>query len=283
MRNPLPVAAVTLLLFATSVTAQVVAYDGFSYPAGQGLNGQNGGSGFASSWTVPASTVQVWAGSSVPAAPSSGLTETGNSLILTPQTADGGAIATRNLSTPVLGTPGTAAWVSVVMKGNGQSATSAEAELDLYSGPSLVFGMSSGTTGGVGVPASSNWSLIPDSGTNSSSKVSNALQSLLVARITFGASNDAVDLFVNPPVGGGPPATADASIAIPHVTSISQLQVIFFDIDAPANSAFFDEVRLGRTFAAVTPSTVPEPSTLMLIGSLGLGGLLARRRRLPDA
>ena len=83
MRN-LHFAAVALLFFTTSVPAQVIAYDGFSYPAGQGLNGQNGGSGFTGSWTVSASAVQIHAGSLIPAAPSSGLTETGNSLILTP-------------------------------------------------------------------------------------------------------------------------------------------------------------------------------------------------------
>jgi hypothetical protein len=120
MTRTLPLVAIAAALaFAPAAQGQLVAYDGFAYAAGQSLNAQNGGFGFAGPWTVSADSVQIQADSLVPADPSGGLPEAGNSLIVTPASSNPPARATRILNPPIIGTPGTTAWVSIVIAGDG--------------------------------------------------------------------------------------------------------------------------------------------------------------------
>jgi len=287
MRRSILLAAVTCLtMFAPAARAQIIAYEGFAYPIG-GLNGQNGGIGFAAGWTVVSGTVNVQANSLVPAAPSTALPETGNSLSVTPINDTIFGLANRTLSTPVIGTAGTSIWVSVVMKGAGISGLSAQGALLVTNGSNNGFSITTGATGS-GIPPNnpapnSNWSL-GDAGTGAAeatTTVSDTLQSLLVARVSFSPAGnpafDQIDLFVNPPLTGSPPATASASLLVNHAATLSTVGVEYASVSGATTSTLSDEIRIGHTFADVT--SVPEPSTFFLIGVAGLGGIAWRRRR----
>jgi hypothetical protein len=284
MIRSIALAAAVLLISAPACRAQVIAYEGFNYTAGQSLSGQNGGSGFAGAWTLVSGTSQIQAGSLPPAAPSAALSETGNSLVATPINSGIPEDASRTLSSPVTGTAGTSFWVSVVMKGAGLSGTSAQGALIVSDGAGTGFSITTGATGG-GIPpnnpsASSTWSL-GDAGTGAAeakSAISDTLQSLLVARVTFGAVNDTIDLFINPPLTGSPPASPTISLPVPHAATLSTFDVDYSSLSGSSTSTLFDEIRAGNTFADVTPAAVPEPSTLLLAAAAGVG-LIVRRLR----
>jgi hypothetical protein len=94
---------------------------------------------------------------------------------------------------------------------------------------------------------------------------------LMVVRMAFGEGNDVIDLFVNPAsIGGTPPATPDASVT---VTDDLRFRSFRFYPGSGQNSGYLDEVRIGETYADVTPP-VPEPAGVLL----ALGGVLALRR-----
>jgi hypothetical protein len=284
MTRMIALAAIALLISAPAGRAQLIAYDGFNYTPGQSLDTQNGGSGFAGPWTLLSGTAQVQAGSLVPPAPSAALPETGNSLSVTPAGSLGPADASRTLATPVTGTVGTSIWVSVVMQGAGLSGSSAQGALVVSDGAGTGFSITTGTAGG-GIapnnpPPSSDWSL-SDAGTGASegkSTTLNTVQSLLVAQVTFGAINDTVTLFVNPVLTVTPPTTPSATETVQHAATLSQFDVEYGSLSGAATSTFFDEIRLGNSFADVTGTAVPEPSTLLLAGVAGMG-LIGRRNR----
>jgi hypothetical protein len=274
-----------LLAWAAPARAQLIAYEGFNYPAGQSLDTLNGGTGFVGPWSILSGTATVQPGSLVPAPPSSGLPESGNSLAIAPSFAGGSSDSTRTLSTPIIGTPGTSAWVGVVMKGNGESGSQGAGALILSDNGVGGFSITTGASGSgiapFNPPPSSTWS-IGDSNVGASegsSAISNTLQSLLVARITFGAASDLVDLYVNPALGGGPPATANATIAVPHAAALGFVTVTDASLNVPSSVTQFDEIRIGGTFADVTGAAVPEPSTFALVGLTGLGLLRRRKSR----
>jgi PEP-CTERM motif len=280
-------AAFAFLLTASTARAQLIAVEQFVYTSGQSLVGQNGGSGFGGPWS------QVFAGgpngntiapgSLTPAAPSDSLPTAGNSLSIS--ASGGGSFeAQRSLATPLPGTVGTTIWLSVVMKGTGSTGSTAQGV--------LLFGDTSGngfsiTTGAVGFgvapnnpPTSSTWSL-GDGGNGAAEAVSNipnTLQSLLVVGDTFGATSDTINLYVNPPLTGTPPTTPNAVNTVPHTASFTRFDVNYSSLGSASTSTLFDEIRAGNTFADVTGTAVPEPSTMLLLGFAGLGWIARRRR-----
>jgi hypothetical protein len=108
---------------------------------------------------------------------------------------------------------------------------------------------------------------------------------LLVGRYNFvaGSANDTSDLWINPSAatfgaGAAPAATLTASGGT-DMTAISQ-----FLLRGTSGSpiATLDELRIGTTWASVTPAAtpVPEPSTYaVLAGAAALLGVLVQRRR----
>jgi hypothetical protein len=289
MRFIFALGVAALLAVASPSRAQLIAYESFPYSASSILDGQGtagmGFGGTAATWTASPSPARpnvatIQAGSLTPAAPSAALTTAGNSLRLPPfnDSFPGGVY--RTLSSPV-GATGTTTWLSVVMLGNGLNASISQGSISLTNGPDSVTHLfSDGFNITTGTQSSATWSVSGVAGaTPVSSGVSNSLQSLLVTRITFGTTTDTVDLFVNPALGASPPASPQASITIAHVASLSVVRLSMSSLVGSTDATMFDEIRLGGTFADVV--AVPEPSTMLLVGTVGLGLIAHRRKKMP--
>ena len=85
-----------------------------------------------------------------------------------------------------------------------------------------------------------------------------------------GATNDTVTLYLP----GTDLTLGTAITSYQAIVSQDSFDTLFFTADQ--NIGILDEIRVGGTYASVTP--VPEPSSCVLVGSV-LGGLLLRRRR----
>lgn len=106
---------------------------------------------------------------------------------------------------------------------------------------------------------------------------------LFVWKVDFGATTDAWSLWVDPTdlttettaTLSGVSGTGTGNINLTHL-------VLMRETGGTAGNGFIvDEIRIGESWADVTP--VPEPSTFALYaGMMALAGLMLRRRRLAD-
>jgi len=277
---PTRCAVLALLIAALSspqAAGQVVAYEGFGYNAGSNLNGLNGGSGWATAWSEPsfgtgdpndnvAETVQAGSLTTGP------LTTSGNRVVT------GGKFSydIRNLGT-ALGTAGTTRYASFLLRRDVAGPDPVNNGPD-YGG--LVFGDENNPNslfvGKPGGGAVTNYSL--ENG-NGSTQAPSALPevlgttALLVVRFDFSAGNDTIRLYVHPTPGSGEPAVAAATL-----TSLDLGTFVGVSISTGAAATWsLDEIRIGATFADVTP--VPEPSTALLAAGAGFTALWTRRWR----
>ena len=79
-------------------------------------------------------------------------------------------------------------------------------------------------------------------------------------------------------MGVNPPASPTISLSPFHAATLTSIEVDSnFLSGTPVT--LFDEIRIGNSFADVVAVPVPEPSTLLLAGAAGLGGVIVRRRR----
>jgi MYXO-CTERM domain-containing protein len=275
----------------SEVSAALIAYEGFDYASGSALPGQSGGSGWLNPWQVNATP----AGGAVVQSGSLGYTDShGNALVTSGSSsfysgAAGTAQPNRDLPT-VLGADGTTAWVSFLGVRVGPTAAGANpypraANFSLFNG-TLASSQEQLAIGNATGAALNNWALIPDgsiANIQSSSLAFDQL-SLVVVRIDFLAGNDNAYMFVNPTLDVAPDISGAAA------TSLGAFDLSFNRVrpfagnpqDAngrPYAELKLDEIRVGDTYADVTPfTTVPEPSSLAL-GALGLLALWQLRRR----
>jgi hypothetical protein len=261
----LSIKLVVLVSLAVSVAGAHAAtvYDGFGYPPGLDLAGHNGGNGWTGAWfnqggAPTLTTAADLSFSDLAVTPGAATTPTGNGITTYPR------FFPNNL-----GADSSTLFLSFLLR--------PEAGFGEYGGMNLggFFVGKSGlpvTTyslegGSVGNVAASN--VVAQAGTTV----------FLVMRGQFQAGNDIFDLFVNPEPGLALPAAADATL-----TNV--------DLDLFANNFLYinnpggwtiDEIRLGATFADVSPAAIPVPSSVLLIaGGLMAAGLARGRvRRLP--
>ena len=260
------------------------AHEPFAAAAGTFLHGQSGGTGFASAWTVlgfDSNANQFRNASAAPLA-SGTLLATGNYVVggYNNFTANrrldvAGAFANHVVvgSNPaVIGRDGTTLWLAALVRKDSNDDVQFALTLangdDMGNVNNLRVGM-----GYYGTPSNSGgqrfWSLlINNPGVDNFTfmpgnvPITIGVATLLVVRIQFGVT-DQIDLFVNPPLGGAAPVTPNATRSTTGGANILFRTVAFWSSANQSNAAM-DELRLGDTFAAVTPTPAPvaTPGTL---------------------
>jgi hypothetical protein len=239
------------------------AYEGFNYTPGSSINGLNGGSGWSGAWETPggldATVVANSLGSGALAASGGALSTAGFQPLN-----QGSSVATwlRFLATP-LGADNTTAYLSFLLQ--------PDAGVGFYGG--LNFG-------GVFVGLSGNQTFYGLEGPGNDISLSTvpAVQDqpvLLVLKADFMAGDDLLSLYVNPVAGGPQPAVADVVKTDLDVGAVNSITVNNY------GGFTIDEIRIGDTFASVTPtSPVPEPRSEALFGLIvvAFAAIAARRR-----
>lgn len=251
---------------ATNVppTGPLLAYEGFAYADGQNLASQSGGSGFTGVWTTNVVGASMTAGS---------LTYTdklGNSLVTSGNKAfftgvGGTSQAFRDLPA-MRGDDNTTTWVSFVGVRQGPTTNVTAnpyprgCNVSLYANATehLAIGNASGA-------ASNVWSFLPaGSGGNITADTRSMVPfnqlSLIVVRIDHKAGNDDAYLFVNPTLGVEPSVSAaDARSLGGFDYSFNRVRPFAGGTDAansrPYAELVVDEIRVGESYAAVTPFT----------------------------
>jgi len=262
------------LFFAAAARADLLSYEPFNYPqVGSDLQGSagNGSFGFSGPW-VPggfnaslADNYDIAAGSLSFA----NLLTSGNRANSVAVNSIAGV--TRDFSTP-LGATGSTRYYSFLLRPEGTLNDF------LFNG---FFGVTLESpdepelfTGKPGNDAINQYVIEDRGGANQHPSAIPAVvgqTALLVVKAEFLDQNDRFTLYVNP-VPGGPEPLAGTVKSDSNLSTVSGFTIY-------STGAFsIDELRMGETFADVTPA-VPEPSTLTALWGPTLVGLLRRRRR----
>jgi hypothetical protein len=257
------------LAFVRIASADIIAYDGFNYAAGIDLVGNSGGTGFSGAWAAGGFNASSSANYDVASGSlafstlltSGNRVSTGSTQVI--------AGVTRTLAAP-LGADGTTTYLSMLLRPEGTLTAGGFFGLTLETAgePELFFGRP-----GNGV----NQYVVEDRG--GAGQVSSGVDAvlgesvLLVLEAQFLAGNDVFTLYVNP-TPGGPEPLSGAVKSNSNVGPVNGLTIY------SAGAFSIDELRVGDTFADVTPSStaVPLPGTA-LAGLTLLSGFVAARPR----
>ncbi len=266
------------LVASTQASAQTLhAHEPFAATAGSFLHGLNGGTGFAAPWVVAGfdgNANQFRIADSAPLA-FENLTTTNNYLLggynnfIASRQLDVAGAFTNQLvvgSNPaVIGRDGTTLWISMLLRREVNDATQMAFSLanadDLANINNLrigvgYYGASSDNAGQrfwtllVNNPPTDNFIF-----TRTAVPITNGVPVLAVLRLQFGAT-DQIDLFINPTPGGAAPVTPAATRSTTGGSNIL-FRTIAFWTSANNSNASLDEIRLGDSFADVTPTNPP--------------------------
>lgn len=251
--------------------SDLLAYEGFVYPAGGDLTGQNGGTGWLSPWgansggvTDPAGTIN---GDTAAANSLKYVDSKGNTLVTSGghgvfSGADGTSQPFRDVESR--GDPGTTTWISFVGQRQGTAADGADnpyprgSNLAFFEGGTERFAI--GNASGSAVNA---WSILNGGGSLANLRQSTwPFQQLtfIVIRVDHKDGNDNTYLFLNPDLSAEPNVSAAAANTLEEFEhTFNRVRPFAGNLDT-ANSRPFgvialDEIRIGTTYASVTPFT----------------------------
>lgn len=266
------VAGVSCLLLQTANATQFFS-DGFNYTAGTTLHGNDG-------WTLGGAPLSITnANLTYP-----NLADLGGNALSVTQSSASSTINSFN-ATPV--TAGTV-YFSFLVAPTTLPTANTEVGALLASGSTGPSGSADPLGVYVGLQAAGQYKIGVRHGGSGATYASNTGMTLnstnfFVVAYTFNPSttDDSVSLWVNPTPGGSLPVADVTVVANSGTVDAANLQVLGLKANSGtgAGNWVWDTLRIGDTWADVTP-TVPEPSTFVLAGA-GLGMLLMmiRRRR----
>ena len=277
--------SISVLAVATAgfASAGPLLYDDFNYPIGQSLDGQNGGTGWASEWQGAPDLFYVAAGSlSYP-----NLVQSGNRAQFI-QKDESSSNVVRQISS--LGGDGSTFWFSFLMSVDGPIGQN-----DAY--VSLMDSLGRGDLEiGRELPDQTDWGVFSGRDNSTTPFLSSIPivpgQDIFVAvEIDLNANptlNDTVNIYFDP----NPATTSGAAPGVPAITFtsynfLSAGTTLGFDGIGASNTpsgfvANFDPIRGGTTYYDVAPatsSTSPEPATWsFMAGGLAVLAVAVRRR-----
>jgi hypothetical protein len=244
--------------------ATLLAQEGFGYPTGVTLNGtQSGGTGFTagSAWSTDA-TAGIVTGLSYP-----GLATSGSGAIRRVTTGTGRV--TRPFTSNIFA--GDTFYMSMLLNANGTDVPRFGFELRSGSTSGPLFGRVSGGwgmfAGGNGMLGISNSNGAYQTWTGVTAPADSATH-LIVVKIDYAAK--AIKLFVDPTPGGAEPAPSATLVTggawtINPIADATTWTSIGLWLEALNETA--DELRIGRTWADVTPGTAAPAAPTALAAS----------------
>jgi hypothetical protein len=264
------------LLSAATSSAGLLAYEGFDYNAGVIFNDtQNGGTGWAAGdvWDVSSTTRME-------------VTTTGLSYLnlqvsgrALKNNSTSGVDAVRTIANA----PTTdSVFFSFLVNGDTNTKGRFGALIrpeDNTAGPGVVGLSTVDSLGGAG--ADGRFGLRTNQanlgGLNGSNEAGSSQVGTNLVVVQYNYTTNQASFWVNPTaLGGTAPTPTNSGITFTTPTQTVQ-EFLFGYQDANSTSAIFDEIRVGTTYASVTP--IPEPAALSLLG-LAAVPMMARRRRI---